>query len=252
MNWHEIAFWVRVFLMMLTSIPVLGDLTALDLLALALVATAYWFIGWMVTHHPRGWRSTGEMVTAYRGLWMLRAARRQPRVTDITLLATLRNGTSFLASMTMFAIGGAVALLGQIDLLESLAQDIAGGFDAPRSAQQTKLLVLIALLVFAFMRFIWSVRVFGYCAVVMGAMPGDMEGDDDADVEREAARAAELNRIAARNFNEGLRAIYFALALLAWFLGPFALLIAAALVTGMLIRREFRSETREALRFRNF
>lgn len=231
---------------------IIGGLAALDLAALGWLVATYWLIGWLVTHHPRGWRSTGEMVTAYRGLWMLRAARRQPRVTDITLLAMLRNGTSFLASMTMFAIGGAVALLGQIDLLESVAQDIAGGFDAPRSAQQAKLLTLIALLSFAFLKFIWAVRVFGYCGVVMGAMPGDLGDDDPADIAREAARAAELNRIAARNFNEGLRAIYFALALLTWFLGPIAFLIATTLVAGMLIRREFGSETRKALRFGNF
>ncbi|MEL6794796.1 MAG: DUF599 domain-containing protein [Pseudomonadota bacterium] len=237
---------------MMEGIALLGGLTPLDLIALGWLGAAYWLIGWLITHHPRGWLSAGEMATAYRGLWMKRAARRNPRVTDITLLATLRNGTSFLASMTMFAIGGAVALLGQIDLLESLAQDIAGGFDAPRSAQQAKLLVLIALLIFAFMKFIWSIRVFGYCGVVMGAMPGDLEGDDEAEIEREAARAAELNRIAARNFNEGLRAIYFSLALLSWFLGPVALIVATALVTGMLIRREFASETRKALRFSNF
>ena len=83
-------------------------------------------------------------------------------------------------------------------------------------------------------------------------MPGDEEGDKQEDVEREAARAAELNRIAARNFNEGLRAIYFALALLAWFIGPLGLVVAATLITLMLLRREFRSETRAALRFRNF
>ena len=86
----------------------------------------------------------------------------------------------------------------------------------------------------------------------MGAMPGDAEGDRPEDIEREAARAAELNRIAARNFNEGLRAIYFALALLAWFIGPLGLIAATTLITLMLMRREFRSETREALRFRNF
>ena len=229
-----------------------GFLSYWDLLALAYAVLAFWFIGWLVTHHPRGWRSTGEMVTAYRKLWMLRAARRQPRVTDITLLAMLRQGTAFLASMTAFAIGGAVALLGQIELLESVAMDVAGGFDAPRSAQQVKLLVLIALLAFAFLKFIWAVRVFGYCAVVMGAMPGDEEGDEIEDIEREAARAAEINRIGARNFNEGLRGLYFALAMLAWLLGPFAFLISTTMATGMLIRREFASETRNALRFRSF
>ncbi|MEM7546287.1 MAG: DUF599 family protein [Pseudomonadota bacterium] len=230
----------------------LGQLTLWDALALGYTALAFWGIGWSVKHHPRGWLSTAEMVSAYRRLWMRRAARRDVRVTDITLLGLLRNGTSFLASMTMFAIGGAVALLGQIDLLESLAIDVAGGFDAPRSTQQVKLLCLIALLAYAFLKFIWSVRIFGYCAVVMGAMPGDQAADTDEEIEREANRAAELNRIAARNFNEGLRAIYFSLALLTWFLGPLALSIATTVTAYVLFRREFASGTRAALRFGAF
>lgn len=237
---------------MTTQLDWANGLSWADIAALGWLVVAYWLMGWLITHHPRGWMSTGEMATAYRGIWMLRAARRQPRVTDITLLSMLRTGATFLASMTAFAIGGAVALLGQIDLLESIAEELAHGAAAPRSAQQTKLVALIALLAFAFMKFVWSIRVFGYCGVVMGAMPGDAEGDRPEDVEREAARATALNRIAARNFNEGLRAIYFALALLAWFLGPLAFLAATSLTLLMLLRREFASETREALRFRNF
>lgn len=228
----------------------IGPLSAWDAAALCWFAFAFWLMGWVVTHHPGTWRSTGEMVAAYRHLWMRRAARREVRVTDITLLAMLRNGASFLASMTMFAIGGAVALLGQIDLLESLAMNVAGGFEAPRAAQQVKALCLIGVLVYAFLKFVWSIRVFGYCAIVMGAMPGDWDEDSEEEMEREASRAAELNRLAARNFNEGLRAVYFALAMLAWFLGPFAFGLATTLIAAMLLRREFGSETRKALRFR--
>ncbi|QIE57532.1 DUF599 family protein [Pikeienuella piscinae] len=230
----------------------LGPFTLWDGGALLWFMLAFWATGWMVTHHPRAWSSTGELISAYRQLWMRRAARREVRVTDITLLATLRHGASFLASMTVFAIGGAVALLGQIDLLESVAMSVAGGLDAPRAAQQGKTLFLIAVLAYAFLKFVWSLRVFGYCAVVMGAMPGDREGDKEGEIEREAARAAALNRIAARNFNEGLRALYFALALLAWFLGPIALIVATTMTTAMLVRREFGSETRAALRFSSF
>lgn len=71
-------------------------------------------------------------------------------------------------------------------------------------------------------------------------------------MEREAARAAELNRIAAKNYNAGLRAIYFALALLAWFLGPVPFAIATTLTVVVFFRREFYSETRETLRFSSF
>ncbi len=230
----------------------LAQLTLWDAMALGYLALVFWAIGWSVTHHPRGWLSTGEMVSAYRLLWMRRAARRDVRVTDITLLGLLRTGASFLASMTMFAIGGAVALLGQIDLLESLAQDVVGGFGAPRATQQVKLLCLIGILVYAFLKFVWSIRVFGYCAVVMGAMPGDQAHDTDEEIEREASRAAELNRLAARNFNDGLRAIYCGLAMLAWFLGPLAFACATTLTGIMLFRREFASDTRAALRFGAF
>ncbi|MEO0361121.1 MAG: DUF599 domain-containing protein [Pseudomonadota bacterium] len=238
--------------MMTSPLPWLGQLTLWDAAAFLYLVAMLWGVGWSVRHHPNGWRSAGEMASAYRLLWMRRAARRDVRVTDITLLGILRTGSSFMASMTILALGGAVALLGQFDLLESLAMEIGGGFDAPRSAQQAKLLCLIAILVYAFLKFIWSVRVFGYCAVVMGAMPGDQPADTEEEIEREAARAAELSRIAARNFNEGLRSVYGALAMLAWFLGPLWLFLATTLTGAVLLRREFASETRAALRFGAF
>ncbi|MEM7525570.1 MAG: DUF599 family protein [Pseudomonadota bacterium] len=237
---------------MTAPLPWLGQLTLWDGLAFLYLCSAFWAIGWSVRHHPNGWRSTGEMASAYRLLWMRRAARRDPRITDVTLMSVLRTGSSFMASMTMLALGGAVALLGQFDLLESLASEVGDGFDAPRSAQQVKLLCLIALLVYSFLKFIWSVRVFGYCALVMGAMPGDWDSDTDEEIEREANRAAELNRIAARNFNEGLRGVYFSLGMLAWFLGPLAFVTSTTLTSAMLLRREFASETRAALRFGAF
>ncbi len=235
------------------SLPAwLAAFSPLDWAALALALFLHWGTGWVVTHHPRGWRSTGEMVSAYRLQWMRRTARREVRIGDVALLGHLRSGASFLASMTMFAIGGAVALLGQIDLLESVAMGVVGDLESSRPAQLAKTLCLIAFLVYAFLKFVWSLRIFGYCLVIMGAMPGDRPGDSEEEIENEAARGAALNRIAARNFNEGLRAIYFALATLAWFLGPLPYIVALLLTAAMLFRREFGSETRAALRFRSF
>lgn len=226
--------------------------TPFDWAALAFLLFAHWLAGWIVTHHPRGWRSAGEMVAEYRLQWMRRAARREARIADVTILVSLRNGASFMASMTTFAIGGAVALIGQIDLLDRVAMGVAGAVEGGRPAQTAKTLILVAILVYAFLKFIWSVRVFGYCLVVMGAMPGDRPDDSEEEIEREAARAAALNRAAAKNFNAGLRAIYFALATLAWYLGPAPFAAATLLTAAMLFRREFASETRAALRFRAF
>ena len=62
-----------------------------------------------------------------------------------------------------------------------------------------------------------------------------------------ADQAAQININAAKSFNRGLRSVYFALATLAWLLGPLALLATTVFTTAMLWRREFASESRRAL-----
>ena len=53
--------------------------------------------------------------------------------------------------------------------------------------------------------------------------------------------------LAIYNFNLGLRAYYFSLALLTWFVHPLLFVIASSWVVGVLYRREFRSRTLKAL-----
>ncbi len=77
----------------------------------------------------------------------------------------------------------------------------------------------------------------------MASVPNDTS---DAAYAR-AAQAAEINIHAVRNFNRGLRSVYFALAALAWLLGPIPLMIATALTLVTLWRREFASHSRGVL-----
>ena len=59
--------------------------------------------------------------------------------------------------------------------------------------------------------------------------------------------AARLNALAANSFNRGLRAYYFALAMMIWFFHAGAFVAATAAVVAVLYRREFRSKTLKAL-----
>ena len=180
---------------------------------------------------------------------MRRAARRVPRVTDATLLGGLRANTAFFASSSLIAIGGVIAVFSNVERLNAITADLFGSQGMVES-QEVKLLVIVLILVYGFLKFVWSQRVFGYCAVVLGAMPGDQPEDQDEElIEREVKRAARLNSLAARSFNKGLRSIYYALATMAWFLGPAPFVIAVTLTSAMMIRREFASSTREALKF---
>ena len=58
---------------------------------------------------------------------------------------------------------------------------------------------------------------------------------------------ARMGDLAVNNFNLGIRAYYFGLAALAWFVQPWMFIVASAWVVLVLWRREFKSRTLAAL-----
>ena len=71
---------------------------------------------------------------------------------------------------------------------------------------QIKLAFAALFLVYAFLKFVWSSRLFGYCAVLMAAVPND---PNHPQAIPRAIMAGEINIRAALSFNRGLRAMYF-------------------------------------------
>ena len=52
---------------------------------------------------------------------------------------------------------------------------------------------------------------------------------------------AQLNTLAAKNFNNGIRAYYFAVPMVFWFVSEWAAIAASAITVAFLIHREFFS-----------
>lgn len=88
-------------------------------------------------------------------------------------------------------------------------------------------------------------RQFNYCCIIMGAAPSP--ADEDMLKEVFASHSARLQSLAANSFNRGLRAYYFALAMMLWFVNSWAFLGAAAIVVAVLFRREFHSKSLSTL-----
>lgn len=216
--------------------------SVLDGIALAAIAAAWLLIGHAIENPAARRPSVSFLMRAYRHEWMRAFVTRQPRVYDMITLTNLRQGTSFFASTCLIAIGGGLALIGNTEKLLGLAQDLSLD-DAPELIWEAKILLILLFLANALFKFIWAHRLFGYCAVVMGAAPNE----DTPHAYIRAAQAAEIANSAARSFNRGLRAIYFALGAAAWFLGPVALLGATAATVLILWRREFASNSRNVL-----
>ena len=227
-----------------TTIPaVLAAFSWLDALAVALILFSWFAIRWLIEHSPDHRPSMGRVMKDYRREWMKQFVTRTPRIFDASVLSSLRQGTTFFASACMIAIGSGLALLGNTERLDTVAEELIAS-DAPRIVWEIKILFVLLFVTSGFLAFVWSHRLFGYNAIVMASVPNDVS---DPTALPRAAKAAEININAARSYNRGLRAVYFAIAALAWLLGPIALMVATVITFVVLWRREFRSNSRSVL-----
>lgn len=218
--------------------------TALDAVALGLILCSWVAVGWWIEHPGVRRPSVTVVMAEYRRLWLREYLAREVRIFDAQILASLRQGTTWFASTCLIAIGGVLAVVGNVGVLDGVAQGLA--LEAlPVLFWQLKLLLVALFLTHGFLKFVWANRLFGYCAVMMAAVPNapaDLRGEELA------GKAAELNIRAAWNFNRGLRSMYFALGALAWLLGPWALIAATCAVLWLLWSREFASIARTIIR----
>ena len=213
-----------------------------DFGAIAFLILAWVLIGWHIEHPPKARPSVTKLVTEYRREWMRQMVERNPRIFDSQTLSSLRQGASFFASATMIAIGGGLALIGNSERLVGVASDLA--IEAPAIVWEIKVLLILFFLTNAFLKFVWSHRLFGYCAIVMAAVPNDPA---DPQALPRAAKAGEINITAAKSFNRGLRSVYFSLAACGWLVGPLVLVGATVMTASVLWRREFASQSRGIL-----
>jgi len=207
------------------------------------LAFGWFFACWigyaLVVDHTRlRERSTSAYMRGFRRRWMQAMLLREQRIMDATLHGNLLSGVAFFASTTIFAIGGLLAMLGASERAVELVADLPFAAPTTRAQWEVKVLLLTLVFIYAFFKFAWSFRLFSYCSVLIGAAPDKRELDDEAIAYAE--RAVCLNALAASHFNRGIRAYFFALAALAWFVHPWLYMLATALVILVLIGREFR------------
>lgn len=215
----------------------------LDYAAVALLLLGWLWIGWRIENPPAERPSVSVLMSTFRRSWMQQMVTRQPRMFDAQLVGNLRQGTAFFASATMIAIGGGLALIGNTEELAGVAKDLTLS-NAPAIVWEIKLVVVLVFLANAFLKLVWAHRLFGYCSVLMAAVPNDPEAEL---AYPRAAQAAELSITAGRSFNRAMRAIYFALAAAAWLFGSLPLAAATGFTVAMLYRREFASQSRNIL-----
>lgn len=218
------------------------------------IAVLFLFVAWsLYAGFARFWAARSSslisVTNAFRRDWMLQATLREPRMLDGLITQSQSASPSFFASTSILIIGGLFAMLGTTDKASELVRDIPFVQQTPIAVFELKIIVLIAIFVYAFFRFSWSLRQYVIVGVVIGAMPhADEFAAGRHDRERYAWRAGEMLGLAADTFNDGLRAYYFSFAVLGWFFSAQAFMLATVCVIAILYSREFHSDVLRILK----
>jgi uncharacterized membrane protein len=219
--------------------------THLDLIAF-IVFTLCWFgYDWFARKHSTDRPSLLTVMNPVRERWFAQTLVREHRILDSSLVSNLLHSATFFSSTTVLVLGSLIALLGTVDKTPDMFDKLPFVQQTSQQLLEGKIVLLILLFIYGLVKFTWSVRQFNFITILIGSLaPCALAGEEDAELSR---RAAGVMKLAGENFGQGLRAYYFALPVLLWFVHPVAFMLATGIVTAMLYRMEFRSRTLEVL-----
>jgi uncharacterized membrane protein len=176
--------------------------------------------------------SLSLLMNVQRRRWVTNAVQRNTPL-DAILSGNLMGSVSFFASTTVLLILALFAVFGQLTTVvtaTSTLQPHISSFDV-----EVHIISALIMFVLAFLSFTLSLRQFNHFCIMLGAI--EHTTSDEAEITTVAA----LNSLGARSFNNGLRAYYFSIGTLTWFLSSSWSIAATLAIIGFLIYREFFS-----------
>jgi uncharacterized membrane protein len=211
------------------------------------IAALLWFVGcWAIymvySYHCniKNQRGLLAAMNRIREQWANGLLRHENRIVDSQVINGLMRKETFFASTTLLILASTVALVSMGDQVNLLVKSIPFAQQTSLILWELKVVVLALTFVYAFFKFTWSIRQHSYCSILIAAIP--LPGEDcEGEGGKLAQQLARLSNLAARHFNDGMRAYYFALAELSWFFHPGVFIGATAWVLLVLYRREFHS-----------
>lgn len=195
----------------------------------------------------RGWSGRKSLLEETHKLrlgWGRVMLKRNPRIVDVALIGNLLPSLSFYANTSIYIIAALFAALGTLDQLMAMASELPFAKVISREATEIKLLILIGVFVVAYFKFTWSLRQFNLLSITLGSVPQEAS---DEEQEKHAQKFAAVNSCAGNDFNRGLRAYYFGMAVMSWMVSPWLFIFSTLVIVFVLARREFSSPILKAL-----
>ena len=192
-------------------------------------------------HQTHGARSLLAVTNLYRTQWMVEMIKRDNRSTDAIMIGNLQRSITFFANTTIFIVLGLISMLGYHERFANVISSIPFAHVDTVFTWEIKIFFLILIFVYSFFKYTWSLRQYNYAGIFVSSVPPFNECREDA--MQIAAKGGFLVGNAAKHFNNGLRAYYFGLAALSWFVHAYFFMAATAWVVFVTQRREYHSAT---------
>lgn len=210
------------------------------------IAFSCFIVSWVGYSYFAKWKAKNTNCIArclhqHRIHWMNELMRHEIRVGEAALMANLERNITFFASTTMLILAGVLALFAHVDILMAVIDSIPYTAKPNEHLIQMKLGILTFIFVMSFFQFTWSMRQYGFLNVMIGATPLRKYESSDH-MKNYATQMARVQDQAAHSYNYGLRAYYFAMAILSWFIHPVVFIGCSLLVVYTLYVREFKSK----------
>jgi uncharacterized membrane protein len=209
-------------------------------MSLTLIATIFPLACWLAYNYgvplvERHYPSLSTIMSMQRRRWVANATERVSPL-DAILSSNLMGSVSFLASTSVLLVLAIFAAFGQLPATMDALKGVGMGVDYTPADLQIHLIAMLAVFTLSFFAFTLSLRQFNHFCIMLGAM--DHTGQVTAE---EIDAIAQLNSLAAKNFNNGIRGYYFAVPTVAWFAADWLAIVVSIVTVLFIVHREFFS-----------
>jgi len=229
----------------------MSEYSIINIVAFIWFCTAWIGYAYFARHKARQGVNLSSVLNRQRLNWMEQVVMREHRIMDAALIANLERNTSFLASTSILVLAGLLTALGIVDNIDGVLQSFPFYEIRENSGfwVQIKVLILVLIYVYAFFALTWSMRQYGFASVMIGSAPSPDEAEKHHALKTKYMyTSAKVIDMAGHAYNYGLRAYYFSLAILPWFVSPWFFIASSSLVVIVLYIREFHSRPYHVIR----
>ena len=220
------------------------DFSLLHLLAILLI-----FLSWLA--YPLILKLIGvdplnTQLGVARKRWVKQMASRSGNPFDAIMLGHVVHSVAFFGSATLIVLAGIFTVFVKLDDIYAAISEL---HFIQQSTNEMFILIyamLTSVLTICFFSFTYTLRKLLYSLALIGALPDKPDNEQQMDELVNCTTTVITESL--KTFNFGIRGYYYAISCIALFISPIISLVTTLLITAVLIFRQIRTPTSQAIK----